>query len=151
MIAKQLYPIVSILFIFYLLLLFSNLGLILGITVLSVSDRLSTALQAEKLSAMDAQALADKTTAILSELRKSGHDEFAASVEEKRVALGKLQSHQAPILSSSLYNPHYYKIILSVRMQHDTNHLPYHSPSNNATHVHFFNNDGYILVGWEVM
>lgn len=75
----------------------------LGIKVLSVSDKLSTALQAAKLSAVDAQALADKTVEILTNLRSpSVHDEFSQSVEAQRLTLGKSQPPQAPFIIITL-------------------------------------------------
>lgn len=62
----------------------------LGIKLLSISDRLSTALQAPKLAAVEAQAMADGTVEVLQNLRNStSHANFYAAVIKNQTKLGK--------------------------------------------------------------
>lgn len=69
-----------------------HVGLLLGIKVLALSDNLSKALQAAKLSAVEAQKMASKTLTLLSTLRtEQSLSEFQKEVNCYREKLSELK------------------------------------------------------------
>ena len=64
-------------------------GLMLGIKVFNISDKLSTALQGKTLSAADAQSLAAKSIDLLKSLRsEEKFDTFVEEVNSAQDSLG---------------------------------------------------------------